>query len=111
MLPFVQKNVRRIAMASSLLNFFIWGGSAKIAARHSAIRPIGSKVKSPAWSCLTSSFANIAMWKRVSSDCIQRKSLFEVALAPENTAARKKTGFSMTEGETGIEALKRKKDM
>src|SRR4029453_11278011 len=90
MFPFVQKNVRRIAMASSLLNCFIWDGSANIAARHSSIRPIGSKVKSPAWSCLTSSFANIAMWKRVSSDCIQRKSLFEVALAPENTAARKK---------------------
>ena len=88
--PLRKKNVRRIAMASSLLNFFIWDGSANIAARHSSIRLIGSKVKSPAWSCLTSSFANIAMWKRESSDCIQRKSLFEVALAPENTAARKK---------------------
>src|SRR5215831_17239502 len=30
------------------------------------------------------------MWKRESSDCIHRKSLSEVALAPENTATRKK---------------------
>jgi hypothetical protein len=75
-------------MASSLLNFLVWDGSVNIAARRSSIRPIESKVKSRAWSCLTSSFANIAMWKRVTSDCIPRKSLF--GIAPETTAALEK---------------------
>jgi hypothetical protein len=88
--PLRKGTVRQIALASSLLNFLAWDGSANIAARHSSIRPIGSKVKSPAWSCLTSSFANIAMWKRVISDCILRKSFFGTALVPETTAAQEK---------------------
>jgi hypothetical protein len=98
-------------MASSLLNFLVWDGSANIAARHSSIRPTGSKVKSPAWSCLTSSFANIAMWKRVTSDCILRKSLFGIALAPETTAARERNRLCGDRKATGIEAPKRKKGM
>src|SRR4030095_10238324 len=77
-------------MALSLLDFLVWDGSVNIAARRSSIRPIGFKVKSRAWSCLTLSVANIAMWKRVTSDCIPRKSLFGIALAPETTAAREK---------------------
>ena len=88
--PLRNGTVRRIAMASSLLNFLVWDGSANIAARHSSIRPIGSQVKSRAWSCLTSSFVNIATWKRVTSDCIPRKSVFGLALAPEAKAAREK---------------------
>src|SRR4029450_6224396 len=89
-IPLRNGTVRRIAMALSLLNFPVWDGSVNIAARRSSIRPIGFKVKSRAWSCLASSFANIAMWKRVTSDCIPRKSLFGIALAPETTAAREK---------------------
>ena len=87
--PLRKGTVRRIAMALSLLNFVIWDGSASIAACHSSIRPIGSKVKSPAWSCLTSSFANIAMWKRVTSDCIPRKSVFG-SRARNHSNSRKK---------------------
>jgi hypothetical protein len=110
-LPLRNGTVRRIAMASSLLNFLVWDGSANIAARHSSIRPIGSKVKSPAWSCLTSSFANIAMWKRVTSDCILRKSLFGIALASETRAAREKNRLCGDRKATGIEAPNRQKDM
>ena len=105
--PLRKGTVQRIALASSLLNFLAWDGSANIAARHSSIRPIGSKVKSPAWSCLTSSFANIAIWKRVISDCILRKSLFGIALAPETTAAREKNrlcGDRKAQGNRGVEA-------
>jgi hypothetical protein len=97
------KKLRRFAMASSLLNFVVWDGSANIAARHSSIRPIGSKVKIPAWSCLTSSSANIAMWKLVTSDCILRKSLFGIALAPEATAAREKNRLCGDRKATAIE--------
>ena len=109
--PLRKGTVRRFAMASSLLNFLVWDGSANIAARHSSIQPIGSKVKSPAWSCLTSSFADIAMWKLVTSDCILRKSLFGMALAPETTAAREKNRLCGDRKATAIEAPKRQKGM
>ena len=105
---FAKETVRRFTMASPLLNFQVWDGSANIAARHSAIRPIGSKVKSPAWSCLTSSFANIAIWKRVTSDCIPRKSVFRIALAPEITATQEKSRLCVDEqksdGNRSVEA-------
>jgi hypothetical protein len=98
------KKIWRIAMASSLLKFLVWDGSANIAARHSSIQPIGSKVKSPAWSCLTSSFADIALWKLVTSDCILRKSVFGIALAPEATAALEKGRLCGDRKATAIEA-------
>jgi len=41
--PLQTGTVQRLAMASRLLNFQVWDGSANIAARHSSIRPIGAK--------------------------------------------------------------------
>src|SRR6266481_266724 len=77
-LPPAERNRSAIGMASSLLIFLVWFGSANIAARHSSIRRIGSKAKSPASSSWTSSFVTAVTCKRGNSDCVPRKSVFGI---------------------------------
>ena len=73
---FAEKRHPLIEMASLLLNLQVWDGFANIAMRHSSSPPTVSKAKSPAWSCLTSSFAAAAICKRGNSDCAPKKSSF-----------------------------------
>ena len=97
-----------IGMASSLLNFLVWFGSANIAARHSSIRPIGSKAKSPASSSWTSSFVTVVTCKRGNSDCIPRKSVVAIDLPPKPLQPKKKDRHcgdeQQSDESTGVEA-------
>jgi hypothetical protein len=77
-LPLAERNCSAIGMASCLLNFLVWFGSANIAARHSSIHHIGSKAKSPAWYFWTSSFVTVVTCKHGNSDCVPRKSVFGI---------------------------------
>jgi hypothetical protein len=94
-------------MASSLLDFLVWFGSANIAARHSSIRRIGSKAKSPASSSWTSSFVTVVTCKRENSDCGPRKSVFGIDL-PQKLQPKKKSRHcgdeQQSDGNRGVEA-------
>ena len=106
--PLRKGTVRRSRMASSLLNFLVWVGSANIAARHLSIRRIGSKVKSPASSCWTSSFVTVVTCKRGNSDCVPRKSVFGIDLPQKPQQPKKKSRHcgdeQQSDGSRGIEA-------
>jgi hypothetical protein len=110
--PLQTGTVQRLAMASRLLNFQVWDESANIAARHSSIRPIGSKAKTPALSSWTSSFVTVVTCKRENSDCLPRKSVFGMDL-PQKPQQPKKRGRHCGDGQQseGVEASKRKKGM
>jgi hypothetical protein len=106
--PCERETFSESGMASSLLNFLVWDGSANIAARHSSIRPIGSKAKSPVSSSWTSSFATVVTCKPGNWDCVPRKSVFGINL-PEKPQQPKKRGRrcgdeQQSDGSRGMEA-------
>ena len=88
--------------------FFVWFGSANIAARHSSIRRIGSKAKSPAWYSWTSSFVTVVTCKRGNSDCLPRKSVFGIDLPQKPQQPKKKSRHcgdeQQSDGSRGVEA-------
>ena len=46
------------------------------------------------------------MWKRVTSDCIPKDSVFEIVLAPETIAAQEKSRLFGAEQENGRESVR-----
>jgi hypothetical protein len=107
-LPLPERNCWAIGMASCLLNFLVWFGSANIAARHSSIRHIGSKAKSPAWYSWISSFVTVVTCKRGNSDCVPRKSVFGIDLPQKPQQPTKKSRHcgdeQQSDGSRGVEA-------
>ncbi|SRR5206468_10174861 len=106
--PLQKGSIQRLTMASRLLNSQVWDGAANIAARHSSIRPIGSKAKTPVSSSLTSSFVTVVTCKRENSDCVPRKSVFGLDL-PQKPQQPKKKGRhcgneQQSDGSRGVEA-------
>jgi len=65
-------NLPPAGMAYTLLHPEVWDGSANIAARHLPIHRTGLEARSPASSCLISSFVIVAMCKPRNSDCAQK---------------------------------------
>jgi hypothetical protein len=107
-LPLAERNRSAIGMASSLLDFLVWFGSANIASRLSSIRRIGSKAKSPASFSWTSSFVTVVTCKRGNSDCVPRKSVFDIDLPQKPQQPRKKGRHfgdeQQSDGNRGVEA-------
>src|SRR5262245_8732140 len=90
-------------MASCLLNFLAWFGSANIARRHSPIRHIGSKAKSSVSYSWTSSFVTAVTCKRRNSDCVPRKSVFGIDLPQKPQQPKKKADIAaMNSRATGV---------